>query len=38
MKGIRMDIEIRKELARVTRRFENPVFKLMSFFAPGHLK
>ena len=31
-------IEIRKELARVTRRFENPVFKLMSFFAPGHLK
>ena len=31
-------IEIRKELDRVKRRFENPVFKLVTMFAPGHLK
>ncbi len=31
-------IEIRKELTRVKRRFENPIFKLGTFFAPGHLK
>ncbi len=31
-------IEIRKELTRVKRRFESVVFKLATFFAPGHLK
>ena len=31
-------IQIREELVRVRRRFENPVFKLMTIFAPGHLK
>ena len=31
-------IQIREELVRVKRRFENPVFKLMTIFAPGHLK
>ncbi len=31
-------IQIRDELARVKRRFENPLFKLGTRFAPGHLK
>ena len=31
-------IKIREELDRVKRRFENPLFKLMTFFAPGHVK
>ena len=31
-------IKIREELVRVKRRFESPVFKLATFFAPGHLK
>ncbi len=31
-------IHIREELVRVKRRFENPVFKIMKFFAPGHIK
>lgn len=31
-------IHIREELARVKRRFENPVFKLGTLLAPGHLK
>lgn len=31
-------IKIREELGRVKRRFENPIFKLMTFFAPGHVK
>lgn len=31
-------IRIREELARVKRRFENPVFKLGVRLAPGHLK
>ena len=31
-------IQIRDELKKVKRRFENPVFKIMKFFAPGHIK
>ncbi|MCR5302902.1 MAG: aldo/keto reductase [Lachnospiraceae bacterium] len=31
-------IEIRNELVRVKKRFENPIFKLVTFFAPGHIK
>ena len=31
-------IKIRDELGKVKRRFENPVFKLMTYFAPGHVK
>lgn len=31
-------IQIRDELGKVKRRFENPVFKLMTCFAPGHVK
>ena len=31
-------IHIRDELKKVKHRFENPVFKLATFFAPGHLK
>lgn len=31
-------IHIRDELKKVKHRFENPVFKLITFFAPGHLK
>ena len=31
-------IHIRDELTKVKRRFESPVFKAATFFAPGHLK
>ena len=31
-------IHIRDELVRVKRRFENPIFKAATFFAPGKLK
>ena len=31
-------IQIREELVKVKRRFENPIFKLGTFFAPGRLK
>ena len=31
-------IHIRDELVRVKRRFENPIFKIAMFFAPGRLK
>ncbi|MBQ6575197.1 MAG: 4Fe-4S dicluster domain-containing protein, partial [Lachnospiraceae bacterium] len=31
-------IHIRDELKKVKRRFENPVFKLVKLFQPGHLK
>ncbi|MCR5591811.1 MAG: aldo/keto reductase [Lachnospiraceae bacterium] len=31
-------IQIRDELVKVKRRFENPIFKIGLFFAPGHIK
>lgn len=31
-------LEIRKELVRVKKRFENPIFKLVTLFTPGKLK
>ena len=31
-------IQIRQELDRVKKRFENPVYKIGSFFAPGRIK
>lgn len=31
-------IHIRDELVKVKRRFENPIFKIVTMFAPGHVK
>ncbi len=31
-------IHIRDELVKVKRRFENPLFKAATFFAPGHIR